>query len=299
MISILIPVYNYPIIELAKELIIQGKELGFPFEIIFFDDCSPDREIQTDNQGFCKENGLVYIISEHNLGRAKARNFLASQARYGWLLFLDSDVFPVNKDFLRTYVFSVAENFLVFSGNILYRKGIISGKKKSLRYKYGVKYEEVPMKKRGKSEYLHVKSANFFIKKELFFQVEFPVLKFNYGFEDTVFGLMLQDMGIKIKLLENPVYHDGLEDNDVFLAKTEEAVKNLVDLIREVNPLCEKIRMVKLYSLLKRTGLSEPIRWFFIANEKSMRKNLLSENPNIKLFQLYKLGYLCELLARK
>jgi glycosyltransferase involved in cell wall biosynthesis len=296
MVSILIPVYNYSIIGLGKELMEQGIKLKHPFEIIFLDDASSDKNISKSNQSFCEENQITYIISDKNRGRVGSRNFLATQAKYQWLLFMDSDVFPVNKNFLKLYISCISETLSVCSGNIKYRR-IIPEAQQKLRWKYGLRYEDIAMEKRMKNKYLHAKSANLFIKKEVFFQTEFPLLQYDYGFEDTLFGLILESKEIDLKLLENPVYHDGLEENRIFLDKAKESIRNLAYLINNKNPLSKGIRLVRVYHKLKKAGMTKFVKYFFVLNKNRISKNLLSGNPNIQLFQLYKLGYLCELLA--
>lgn len=66
------------------------------------------------------------------------------------------------------------------------------------------------------------------IRKSIFHSTSFPVLERNYGYEDTLFGLTLEANTIKLELIENPIYHEGIESNHIFLNKTEEAIKNLI-----------------------------------------------------------------------
>ncbi len=296
MISILIPVYNFPVTGLVGELVNQGDKLKKPFEILVLDDCSSDKGISTANKRFCEKHPVIdYFDSETNSGRAEVRNTLAKKAQYEWLLFLDADVFPVHENFLKLYIDSIAGDVSVLSGNIRYRRDVPE-EKKGLRWKYGIKYEETSLEEKGGS-YSHLKSANLFIKKETFNQNPFPVLKHNYGYEDVLFGLQLQENKINLNLLNNPVYHEGLENNAVFLDKTQEGLKNLAYLIVNENRLVKKIRIVQVYLRLKKYKGDKITARFFIWNKKRIEKNLLSENPNIFLFQFYKLGYLCELLA--
>lgn len=146
MISILVPVYNYSIINLGKELVKQGAELNVPYEVLFLDDASINHEITKSNQLFCAKNNLTYIISQENVGRAKARNLLAKKANYEWLLFMDSDVMPATSSYLKTFVSSIHCESQVLSGTI-YRRNLEQTIQKSLRWKYGVTYEETSLKK--------------------------------------------------------------------------------------------------------------------------------------------------------
>jgi len=297
MISILIPVYNYSIVNLGNELLMQENKLDVPCEIIFFDDCSTNEKIKKENQLFCKNNNIAYHVSKKNLGRAEARNSLAELARYEWLLFMDSDVFPVRQDYLKKFILSISPTGQVYTGNILYRRDVSENYKNNLRWKYGIKYEENCIKNDNRSKYLYLKSANLMVRKKTFKHNFFPVLKYNYGYEDTMLGLSLEEKGVKLEIIQNPVYHDGLETSQVFLNKTEEAIRNLAELIREENNLCKRIKIIKLYYLLKKLNCVKYVKYLFEKNRNSMKKKLLSENSDVRIFQLYKFGYLCYLLA--
>jgi GT2 family glycosyltransferase len=297
MISILIPVYNYSIINLGKELLKQGEELKVPYEILIFDDASDNHKITKNNRLFCENNNISYIISHKNLGRAKARNLLVQKAKYEWLLFMDSDVIPVTSTYLQTFIGSIQSDSQVICGAISYRKNLNKNIRKCLRWKYGVSYEETTVKKSCKSDYLYLKTANLMIKKSVFKSNLFPVLEYNYGYEDTMFGLILEAKNIKFELIHNPVYHEGIDINSVFLNKTEEAIKNLAGLILKEEILCKRIRVVNFYFLLKKIKGVKCVKYLFEKNRNFMKKNLLSENPDLKIFQLYKIGYLCYLLA--
>jgi glycosyltransferase involved in cell wall biosynthesis len=297
MISILIPVYNYSIIKLGKELLKQGAQLKVPYEIIIFDDASVNQKITQSNQLFCENNNISYIISHENVGRAKARNLLVQEAKYEWLLFMDSDVIPVTSTYLESFILSIQTDSQVFSGTIEYRRNLDKNIQKRLRWKYGVNYEETSDKKTHKSNYLYLKTANLMVRKSVFQSILFPVLEQNYGYEDTIFGLTLEANNIKLELIENPVYHEGIERNILFLNKTEEAIRNLADLILKEEVLCKRIKVVNFYFFLKKINGVRCVKYLFKQNRNFMKKNLLSENADLKIFQLYKIGYLCYLLA--
>lgn len=297
MISILIPVYNYSIINLGKELLKQGAKLKVPYEIIFFDDASVNCKITQSNQLFCENNNISYIISHENMGRAKARNLLVQKAKYEWLLFMDSDVIPVTSIYLKTFILSIHDDSQVFYGAIVYRRNLDKNTQKCLRWKYGINYEEISVKRNHKSNYLYLKTANLMVRKSVFQSTLFPVLEQNYGYEDTIFGLTLETNNIKLEFIENPVYHEGIEVNSVFLNKTEESIRNLADLISKEEILCKRIKVVNFYFFLKKINGVKFVKYLFKKNRNFMKKNLLSENADLKIFQLYKIGYLCYLLA--
>ena len=101
MLSILIPTYNYDCYDLVLELHRQATELNIEFEIIVADDCSNTElsRLQLINQ----LSNSKLIKPQHNLGRAKIRNFLADKSHYNYLLFLDSDSYPADNNFIKKY----------------------------------------------------------------------------------------------------------------------------------------------------------------------------------------------------
>ena len=62
------------------------------FEVIVADDGSDIQKTIEENKAINQFSHCKYIIRETNVGRSAIRNFLASQATYPYLLFLDSDV---------------------------------------------------------------------------------------------------------------------------------------------------------------------------------------------------------------
>ena len=91
MISILIPTYNAVCLSLIEKMYKQAIALRIPFEILLADDASCEN-IRQQNRKMTEWQGCRYLQQEENQGPARIRNYLASEARYPYLLFLDSDV---------------------------------------------------------------------------------------------------------------------------------------------------------------------------------------------------------------
>ena len=75
MLSILVPIYNHSIIELAKQLVSQCSNNKIECEIIFTDDCSNNKQIAETNSSVSTMPTVEYTVLKENLGRAKIRNF--------------------------------------------------------------------------------------------------------------------------------------------------------------------------------------------------------------------------------
>lgn len=293
MISVLIPTYNYNVLPLATALHNQCEDVGIAFEIIALDDASTDETFQKDND---KINTLPYgrfEVMETNLGRSKIRNLLATKAKYGWLLFLDADTFPANPDFISKYVTAISEETAVIFGGISYPEK--TAEHFSLRHKYGMQRESLPLEKRLKNLYRSFITMGFAIKKEVFEKIKFNEQLAGYGYEDSVFSHDLQKLDIPLKHIANPVVHLNLETNEQFLKKSELALQNLLNFYNQGAVDAETVKILNTYLKLKKWKLLIAVRGFFKISERPLLKNLRSPKPSLFLFDLYRLGYLSTL----
>nr|HMU05355.1 hypothetical protein [Saprospiraceae bacterium] len=87
--------------------------------------------------------------------------------------------------------------------------------------------------------------------------------------------------------IDNPVIHDGLETNTIFIKKTENAIINLVKLY-QANKL-KTTRLIQWYQWLKDYGLLSSFEWAYTKMENKIQTNILSEKPSVKLFNFWKL----------
>ena len=106
MLSILIPVYNINCVSLVRKLYEMALLTEFPFEILLADDASC-RKVREENRVLNRLDGCRVLELETNHGPAFIRNYLGEQARYPYLLFLDTDTSPVGEDFLSLYLKNV------------------------------------------------------------------------------------------------------------------------------------------------------------------------------------------------
>ena len=113
MISILIPTYNNSAFNLVKELNRQALSIDISYEILVLDDCSTNKLIIEENRSINNLENCSYTESKINNGRTFSRGILAKEAKYNWILFLDSDVKPKNDNFLKKYVDEIEENIFL------------------------------------------------------------------------------------------------------------------------------------------------------------------------------------------
>lgn len=288
--SILIPSYNYICTPLVRALHEQADKATFAVEIIVMDDASTDQQTKLTNREINKWENCRFIENSINLGRAGIRNQLASVARGELLLFMDCDAGVVAEDFLKNYVKTWKDNCVV-CGGLAYKRPLLNSQY-SLRYQYGIHIEERSAEKRSVAPYDSFTTFSFLIAKDLFLQIRFDESFKGYGHEDTVFGYELQKRHISVIHIDNPLYHLGLELNEVFLEKTENSVVNLFNSDKE---LTQNTRLIRAYQKICRYKLQTLVSISFVYLRTTLRKNLLGSTPNLRLFSFYKLGFLCSL----
>jgi glycosyltransferase involved in cell wall biosynthesis len=298
MFSICIPIHNYDVCELAQRLHRQALKTGQSFEILLMDDASQDayREKNSAIALPC----LRYIQLMENIGRSKIRNRLARTAKYPYLIFMDCDSAVPSERYIDNYIPYFKENIVCYGGCVYEKEQPQDGK--YFRWKYGINRESTPAVQRQKEPNFSFKTANFLIDKKLLIKNPFNETITDYGHEDTLFGIQLSSQGINIQHIDNPLIHLGLEDTSVFIAKTEKAIANLYKIdgiLQETYPAAINHSMlIRTGRNLKKWRLSSLAALVFMIVKPLIKKNLLSQKPSLFLFDLYKLGLLCQLEKR-
>lgn len=300
MLSICIPVYNCKVVNLVNSLDEQLRNISIKYEIIIIDDCS-DIEIQEGNNMILTIPHLKYIQLKRNIGRAAIRNLLGREAKFENLIFLDCDVDFLDDSFLNKYL-PYFEKSVVVCGGIQYQKEKPS-RDFMLRWKYGREREAKLAAIRNQFPYNSFMTGNFLIPKSILTRIPFDETIKKYGHEDTLAGIQLNQNEITVTHIDNPVLHNGLEKNDIFLRKTEESIQNLCKIedsgIIGSDHLKEHVSLLKAFYNLKRSGLSFLFSILFKQLKPLIKRQLCSANPSLFLFDVYKLGTLCQLKSRK
>jgi glycosyltransferase involved in cell wall biosynthesis len=296
MLSVLIPVYNFDIRDLVKNLSSQAGNCRVPFEVIVIDDASGE-ECKRLNREIMGLTGVTYIEESENLGRSKIRNKLADIAQYNNLLYLDCDSQINNEDFIQKYIEHLGENNVVYGGRT-YTINEPADSRYRLHWFYGKRREQIPVRIRANDPNKSFMTNNFMISREAINKVRFNEKIRGYGHEDTLFGYDLLKCNITITHIDNPVTHIGLEQSEEFLRKTREGIKNLKRIMKingNEKKLVRDITILAYYKKFKQLGLDGLVRYLYSLFESRLQKNLTSNHPNLFLFDLYKLGYLCSL----
>lgn len=290
MLSVLIPVYEYDVCLMVKEVHRQASSLGIDFEIICLNDASFSRNPATELSNF------KWIENKTNLGRAKSRNKLVSVAMHKNLLFLDADMQLTNPDFIKNYVTHLDSSLVICGGIIYQKKPPRTGLR--LRWNYGNTYESGTVLERTKEPYGSFMTGNFLATKEVLENHPFDDTIIIYGHEDTLFGKALLDGGISILHIENTALHAGLEENSVFIEKTKEGLKSLLEMYTEKKITRDYSFIIRTFEFLKKSRVTGLIIFSISLGEKLFYPNILAQGKHIWFFQLLKLKWFLELARR-
>ncbi len=285
MLSILIPIYNFNVVELVTELHRQAAALDVPVEITACDDGS-DEEWKVLNRRLKDVPGVRYRELGKNKGRAAIRNYLARRANHDFLLFLDCDSGLVKEDFLATYLQYLPKHPLVYGGRI-YREEPPQNADLYLHWYYGRYREQMDVATRSARPWHSFMTNNFVIRKDLFFSILFDESLTQYGHEDTLFGMELARRQVPVLHINNPVEHLGLEPTEVFLRKTDQAIENLL-FLRKTGRRVDT-RLLNSLEMVERMKMSGMVRSILSYILPLIKKNIYGKKVRLKAFDLYKL----------
>lgn len=289
MLSILIPVYNYNIVALAKSLHKQASEQLVDFELLVMEDAST--QFLKENKEIEKLENCKYIVLAKNIGRSAIRNKLADEAKYEHLLFMDGDAEVCSPHFIEKYLSFCNEECIVIGGTSYDPKE--SNKNYSLRLKYGRKREARSAQERNKSNFA---TFNFLISKTIFNKVRFDESIRGYGHEDMLLGHQLNQLGYNFIQIENPLIHKGLDDNQTFICKTEEGAKNLFLLYKtgKYPFLATDSKLLSTYTKIEKIKLTPLFSITYDILNSTIKRCLSCKNPSLRLYDFYKLIFICK-----
>lgn len=296
MISILIPTYNYNIVQLVNTIHSQATKSNVEFEIIALDDVSNTDIIKQNSQINTLKN-TQYLLSKTNGGIAVNRQLLCDKAKFDWILLLDADMKLKNDFYILNYLKAIKRGFEVVFGGINYQNKVPDSEI-LLRWKYGINCEAIDAKKRNKTPYKITSAANILIKKDLYKRFGLDSIGNSYGM-DIFFGPQLKLNNTPVLHINNEVYHLGLENSQTYLKKTRLAVETLLNLYFDKKVKLHENDLLKTFILCKRLGANYILSLFFKLFKNLMVKNLLGGKPSIRLLQLYKISYMCNFDLKK
>ena len=292
MLSVLVPIYNYNAYPLVEELHKQCIELGIVFEILCQDDASKSA-LNINNEKINSLSNCNFISLEKNVAHRQNRNLLAKRAKYEYLLFLDGDSIVINSHYIKNYINNLKEYDVIYGGR-LHPENYPSNQQ-ILRWKYGKFIEDKLAKDRLKKPYKCLLFNNTIIKKECFNKVKFDTEITLYGHDDTQLSYQLSLIPSKIHHIDNQIKHGDIDSNEVYINKTKNSIKSLLVLYASKKIDYRYVSLLKLYVFLKTTKLHLIALLFYKIFKNTMTKNLVSNNPSLIVFNLFRISYMCSL----
>ena len=148
---------------------------------------------------------------------------------------------------------------------------------------------------RTKKPHLDFHTSNFLVSKTVMATTPLDTRFRHYGYEDVLFGKILHEKNIRIAHIDNPLGFDRFENNDSFLAKTEEGLRTLYQFRNELN---DYSRILQTVRQLKKFGLTNMAEAIFRWRKNKWKAILCSNKPSILLFYFYKIGYFLSLYSK-
>jgi len=167
---------------------------------------------------------IEFIRWEHhpvNLGRATTRQrILEHSDPTSWNVSIDSDMIP-DKDFIDKLRRYLTNPSVIYQGQHYYQPDP-PATEYLLHWKYGIRRE---IKTRDPISFF---TGIFAWHGTLTPHLRFETALKNYGHEDTLFGLLLNEQMIQVRTIPVRALHTGLMNRNDFLNKQREAVQNLI-----------------------------------------------------------------------
>lgn len=289
--SILIPVYNYNCVALVKALQQQAENCNIDYEILVADDGSDNAAVVCQNREINAIPHSTYHEMGQNHGRSWIRNWLVSQSQGAYLLFIDSDAEICNAHFVGNYLRHV-EKGAVICGGILHPEEEPSPTRR-LRYRYEKTMEPCfTAERRNQHPYANLRTFNFMMPREVALSHPFDESITLYGYEDTLLGSQFEKEGIKVVHIDNPLINADIEENPIFLKKTEESMHSLYQLKDKMR---HHSRLLTSYEKIRRLKLDTLLRFVFPLLRPMLTWHLTGKQPTVIALQFYKLAYYCTL----
>ena len=288
MLSILITIYNYNLLPLVEDIHQQCLDLGITFEILTQDDASNSIH-NLENEKINLLSNCSYVSLKKNVGYRENKNILVSQSNYENLLILDGDCLLPFPDFIKNYLNEIEDYEVVYGGRIHAEKA--PSKQQLLRWKYGKFMEDQTVEQRDKNVYRATLFNNTLIKKTVFNQIKFDSSFKKYGNDDTLFSFELQKINTKVKHIHNPVQHDDIDSNAVYVEKTKNSLDNLYILYKKKLITKEYSKMVNLVTKLHTFKITYLFAVFYTFFGTLLENQLKGNHPMLFVFNVFRLTY--------
>lgn len=252
-VSVLIPFLRDDPDDLLSRLDSEAASLDGAVEIVVLDDGTGDADLTARLTAHVEAMSLpVRLITlPANEGRAVGRNRLASAARGGSLLFLDSDMRPDTPRFLRDWADLAIQQkpAVAFGGFSLLQAP--TGARFAVHRAMAAKSECVPQAERAKQPEKYVYTSNLLVRRDVFEAEAFDSGFTGWGWEDVEWAMRVSRR-FPVVHLDNPATHMGLDTIAALAGKYEQSAPNFARMAQRHPEIVAAYPSYKAAKLLKR-----------------------------------------------
>lgn len=252
-VSVLIPFLRDDPAELLNLLDEEAASVDGAVEIVVLDDGTRDEALTArlvvQIKGMALPVRLITLPA--NEGRSIGRNRLASTARGGSLLFLDSDMRPDHRRFLRDWADLAAREdpAVAFGGFSLLQAP--TDARFAVHRAMAAKSECVPWTERARQPEKYVYTSNLLVRRDVFESEAFDPGFTGWGWEDVEWAMRVSRR-FRVVHLDNAATHMGLDTVAALAGKYEQSAPNFARMARRHPEIVAAYPSYKAARLLKR-----------------------------------------------
>lgn len=261
--SVLMPFLRDDPTELLALLDEEAASVDGAVEVVVLDDGTNDADLTARLTDKIKAMRLParLITLPANEGRSRGRNRLASAARGGSLLFLDSDMKPDHRRFLRDWTDLVAREdpAVAFGGFSLLQAP--DEARFAVHRAMATRSDCVPYTERARQPEKYVYTSNLLVRRDVFEAEAFDPGFTGWGWEDVEWAMRVSRR-FRVVHLDNPATHMGLDTVEALAAKYEQSAPNFARVVARHPDIVSAYPSYKAARLLKRLpGLGAARPW--------------------------------------
>ena len=251
--SVLTPFLHDDPSELLDLLDEEAASVGGAVEVILLDDGTGDPDLTSRLTARIKAMALParLITLQVNEGRSIGRNRLAAAARGGSLLFLDSDMRPDHRRFLRDWAELVSREdpAVAFGGFSLLQAPVDA--RFAVHRAMAVKSECVPYTERARQPEKYVYTSNLLVRRDVFEAEAFDAGFTGWGWEDVEWAMRVSRR-FRVVHLDNAATHMGLDTVASLARKYEQSAPNFARMASRHPEIVAAYPSYRAARLLKR-----------------------------------------------
>ena len=258
--SVLIPFFRDDPTVLIEALDDEAQGLGRSIEVVLLDDGSGDDALaeRVTRAVLAARLPMRFVRLKTNEGRSRGRNRLTASARGGSFLFLDSDMMPDDRRFLKRWADLVAQHdpAVAFGGFSLLQAS--TDRAFAVHRAMAERSDCVPYQERARSPEKYVYTSNLLVRRDVFEAEAFDSDFAGWGWEDVEWAMRVARR-FRVVHLDNPATHLGLDRAEQLAGKYEQSVANFARVVDRHPDFVSRYPSYKAARLLK--GAPGVKRW--------------------------------------